>query len=748
MIMKHCNFKKFLKPVFYPVMMAGLFLVFIFGCKKEDTAELARLGSLTFSEITSTSVVISGNVEYGGGVNVTSRGIVWSTSANPTVENNEGKVAQGSGTGEFVITITGLSPATKYYVRGYATNLEGTAYSDQFELTTEGKAATVITADVTEITVNSAISGGNITDDGGAAITARGIVWGTSENPSLEENEGMTDDGEGSGEFNSQLIELLPGTIYYVRAYATNSQGTAYSDQVEFTTLAGSATVTTSEVTGITANSAVSGGIVTDDGGVEITVRGIVWGTTENPTVDENDGMSTDGDGLDDFTSNLEDLLPATTYYVRAFATNITGTFYGEQFEFTTGVSIATVTAGDVTDITDNSAVAGGIVESDGGAEVSVRGFVWSTLEDPTVETNQGIMNIGSGTGQFAAAISGLEPETTYYLRAFATNAEGTAYGNQVEFTTLNYPQVSTQSILAITDVSASVRGRVIAEGGATTARGIVWSTSENPRLEDYEGMTNNGSGTGFFTADVTGLDAGTTYFARAYAENSVGVSYGDQLEFTTYDGRAADTDGNVYFYVIIGKQEWMVANLKTTKYNDGSSIAEVTDNGDWRDTPNPAYCWYENNGEKFKDVFGALYNFYAVETEKLCPEGWRVPTGADISALVIHAGGSEIAAGKLKGTGYWQDSANPGTDDYRLNSLPGGFRYPDEGDFPGQFDGLNKAGVWWTSTTYEIGAYTYSMSYLWQQIFSADVKKEGGASVRCMRGDPPPDPPMYIAPW
>ncbi len=716
-------------------MITGLILALIFGCKKEDHAELARLGPLSVTGVTSVSAVISGTVEYNGGVNVTSRGVVWSTSRDPAIEGNEGQADHGSGTGEFVITITGLSPATKYYVRGYAINSEGTAYSSQFEFTTEGETAMVTTAEVREITFNSAISGGNVTDDGGAEVSARGIVWDITENPSIDENDGMTTDGDGSGEFTSSLEDLSPGILYYVRAYATNSHGTAYGNQVEFTTPAGSTSVTTSEVTGITAAGAISGGNVKDDGGEEVTARGVVWDTRENPTIDKNGGITTDGDGLGEFTSSLEDLLPGTTYYVRAYATNNNGTFYGNQVEFTTGSSNARVTTADVTDVTDNSAVAGGNVVSDGGAEVTLRGIVWSTLEKPSVENNQGIMNLGFGTGRFSAEIRVFDPETTYYLRAFAINSEGVSYGSQVQFTTLNYPDVTTEPVTEITDESASVRGRVTSDGGATTTRGIVWDTSVNPTVENNEGMTSDGTGTGFFTSNITGLNTGTTYFARAWAENVVGVSYGEQFEFTTYDGRAVDIDKNVYFYVQIGGRDWMVSNLKTTRLNDGTTLQNVAGNLDWFLSWRrglPSYCLYEND-EKYKDVYGVLYNYYTVETEKLCPEGWRIPTKPDIETLINYVGGQDVAGGKLKGTGtiYWKEPNTGATDEFRFNALPGGIR-----SGSGQFGLPGEAGAWWTTTSDEAQAFLYFMTYDEEKIFWFNVVKGNGSSVRCMRGD------------
>ena len=126
---------------------------------------------------------------------------------------------------------------------------------------------TLNTLPVTDITANSARSGGNITDDGGDRITARGVLWSTSENPAIDKNEGMTADGEGTGEYASHLNDLSPGVKYYVRAYATNATGTVYGSQVEFTSLSELASVATSEVTDITSTSATSGGNVTDDGG-------------------------------------------------------------------------------------------------------------------------------------------------------------------------------------------------------------------------------------------------------------------------------------------------------------------------------------------------------------------------------------------------------------------------------------------------------------------------------------------------
>lgn len=191
------------------------------------------------------------------------------------------------------------------------------------------------TANAGNITLTTAISGGNITADGGADITARGVVWNTSSNPTISLTT-KTTDGTGIGSFTSNVINLTLNTTYYVRAYATNSVGTAYGNEVTFTTSAIQLPVlTTSAISNITQNTASSGGNITSDGGGAITSRGVVWSTTQNPTI-ELSTKTTDGSGNGTFNSNITNLTPNTQYYVRAYATNSAGTGYGNELLFTT----------------------------------------------------------------------------------------------------------------------------------------------------------------------------------------------------------------------------------------------------------------------------------------------------------------------------------------------------------------------------------------------------------------------------
>ena len=307
-----------------------------------------------------------------------------------------------------------------------------------------GDLATVTTNNVTSITANSAICGGNVTSDGGNTITARGICWSTSQKPTTEDN--ATYSGTGIGSFTANITGLEAGTTYYVRAYAVNSKGIAYGTQKAFTTTTtggGSSeelpTVTTSSVTSITTNSAICGGNVSSDGGSTVTARGVCWSTSQNPTT--NDNTTYNGSDTGSFTSNISGLTAGTTYYVRAYAVNSKGTAYGTQKTFTTTTTgggsseeLPTVTTNGVTSVTENSAVCGGNVTSDGNATVTARGVCWSTSQNPTTNDNTTID--GSGTGSFTSNISGLTAGTTYYVRAYAVNSKGTAYGTQKTFTT------------------------------------------------------------------------------------------------------------------------------------------------------------------------------------------------------------------------------------------------------------------------------------------------------------------------
>lgn len=294
--------------------------------EKSFTTEDGTLAAITTSNLTQIgaySAVGGGNVSSDGYFEVTERGVCWSTSPNPTTDNN--KTIDGEGIGSFSSNITNLSLNTTYYVRAYATNAKGTVYGEQKKFTTNSNEITVKTSSVYNITPNTATCGGEVSTEGTQGITARGVCWHTASNPTIANSK--TIDGSGSGVFISNITGLAEGTKYYVRAYATNSTGTVYGEEISFTT-ATIPTVFTNTVTSIKATTLVCGGNVTSDGNATVTERGLCWSTSPNPTINGNKTSS--GTGTGSFSITITGLSENTTYYIRAYATNINGTAYGE----------------------------------------------------------------------------------------------------------------------------------------------------------------------------------------------------------------------------------------------------------------------------------------------------------------------------------------------------------------------------------------------------------------------------------
>ena len=388
--------------------------------------------------------------------------------------------------------------------------------------------AKITTTAFTNITAVSGIAGGNITSDGGAAITARGICWSNTENPTIANSK--TTDGTGKESFTSSVTGLTPGTVYYARAYATNSVGTAYGNQVTTTTLTILPTITTSTLSTVTATTITGGGNITSDGGASVTARGVCWSITQNPTTANS--KTTDGTGTGSFTSSISGLSPGVTYYIKAYAVNNVGTVYGTEITITTTANSPVITTATVSSITATTVTSGGNILSDGGATVTIRGVCWSTSQNPTISDNK--TSNSTGIGSFSSSISGLIPGTTYFIRAYATNSIGTAYGNQLTaLTVTSIPSLTTTTSSAITSTAALSGGNISNDGGAAvTARGVCWGTTANPTTANSK--TTDGSGIGSFTSNIAGLTPGTKYYIRAYATNSIGIAYGNEVTLTT----------------------------------------------------------------------------------------------------------------------------------------------------------------------------------------------------------------------
>lgn len=421
-------------------------------------------------------------------------------------------------------------------------------------------------------------------------------------------------------------------------------------------------------------------------------------------------------------------------YYVLAVAgANQSDTI---KFEITPIFPVA-VTTGVVSDIAPTSAKVDGNVTDAGGTTVTSKGICWSTTPGPTVNNSKVVA--GTGMGVFTGILSGLQPGTIYYVRAFGENSRGVSYGTQINFKTTGIPLISSSDISNITSSGVVCTVNISNDGGvAVSSRGICWSTITNPTINDSK--TIEGSGVGIFSSTISGLKSSTLYYVRAYATNIYGTTYGQELTFTTTTapqftagGGVIDIDNNSYRTVIIGGVEWMAENLKVSRYNDGSLIYNANSLSDvqWSDLASSALTDY-NKIESNSTQFGKLYNWYAVnDSRKICPSGWHVATDIEWTELTNFAGGENIAGGKLKevGVSSWGTPNVGATDEYTFRILPSGWR-----ERSGYF-GLGNIAMFWT------GSVSGVMSFWRREVTNSNTivkristSQDAGFSVRCVK--------------
>ena len=345
--------------------------------------------------------------------------------------------------GKWVTQMNYLEKKTKYYYRYEFYNGYNLMWTEIFSFTTTDQQdkPTVETVGADNITMNSATVEGNVINDGGSAVTERGICYSIHENPSLSDSVRLA--GTGIGSYYCEMTNLTNATTYYIRAFATNREGTSFGDVITIRTVEHPimATVTTDEVSDITINTAVCGGNVLNDGFAEVTERGICYATHEEPTV--FDYKVAGGEGLGLFQCRMSGLEMLTTYYVRAYAKNSEGYAYGNEVSFVTAdeTYLPEVITHEVTDFNHFYAMGGGEVVANGGLDIIERGICWSTSPNPVTTGNK--LTAGTGMGTFECRMMSLFGNTTYYVRAFAANAAGMSYGNEVTFTTSPHPNTA-----------------------------------------------------------------------------------------------------------------------------------------------------------------------------------------------------------------------------------------------------------------------------------------------------------------
>lgn len=382
-----------------------------------------------------TSIIFQAEVTHAGGVPVERYGVCWGTTSNPVIESGDTSVC-GSGTGEFTAIAKNLKPNTLYYIRPYATNSVGTSYGDEFQKnTTKGLGVMRTFVIDSLIRAESAVVGGNILDPGEGEILERGVYL-TQKGTKITDTIPFTMEADS---FYQRVTGLERLASYEVEAYLVNTFGTITGGVLSFTTTDGMPLVAEPDTVDISFTSATFSSKLLESGDSLITALGFCYGTEPNPTL-ENDFVTAELQADSTFSASLPDIVQQTRYYVRAFATNSYGTFYsdGSGATFVLKDQKPTVeTEEPQVGIGGNVAFSGTIL-AEGMSPVTEAGFLWSTEEEPTLETPKSSHRnlFEEGATEYAMTLGNMRGGTTYYVRLYAKNEYGTSYGEVKAFET------------------------------------------------------------------------------------------------------------------------------------------------------------------------------------------------------------------------------------------------------------------------------------------------------------------------
>ena len=334
------------------------------------------------------------------------------------------------------------------------------------------------------------------------------------------------------------------------------------------------------------------------------------------------------------------------------------------EFTYTSVLGIATINTIALTNISETTATSGGNVTSDGGANVTVRGVCWNTSGYPTTADSK--TTNGSGTGSFTSNLTNLIANNTYFVRAYAINSVGIAYGNDVRFTTgesITKPIVSTNSISNITQTTATCGGLITSDGGATvTAKGTCWNTTGNPTIANSK--TSEGSGNGSFTSNLTDLIPNTSYYLKAYATNSLGSAYGDQVAFTTLSivGESIIPSNSCSTAKIMNVKTLYSVSIDVNNYTlgvpiEGESYGGANVRGFWLAFKVPSN-WDANHDVKISNVSSNFDPVFGIRGGCTSP---YLAQGPDIKDYVNKngKGGNETSDTNLPGSENYGDSDN-----------------------------------------------------------------------------------------
>lgn len=561
--------------------------------------------------------------------------------------------------GRWRASLTNLQLNTTYYVRYFVKNKYSSAISNEVSefKTLALSLPSITTSAVTQIMDTSAIAGGNVTSDGGMSVTERGVVYSTSQNPTTS-NSKVTS-GSGTGSFSVNLTNLAKGTTYYVRAYATNEKGTAYGNQVVFTALE-----------------------VPIENGHEYVDLGlsVKWATC-------NVGASSPEDYGDYFAwgeTEPKEVYDWSTYkWCNGSSSSLTkyciSSSYGTVDNKTTlelsddaaavnwGGNWRMPTDSELTELRENCTWTWTNQNGVYGYKVTSEksGYTNKSIFLPAAGYREGSSFIidGSSNGEhghyWSSSVDGFLAYRLYFYKGSVKRGSNGRYNGQpvrpVYGAQVTVPTVTTSTVTQITETSAVAGGNVTSDGGASvTERGVVYSTSSNPTTASNK--VASGSGTGAFTCNLTGLQPNTTYYVRAYAVNSKGTSYGEEVSFTTNEKVFATPE-----YVDLGLSvKWATCNVGASKPEESGDYFA------WGETTTKStYSWSTYTYCKGSSTTLTKYNCssgYGTLDNKTTLElsddvaainwggAWRMPTDAEITELREQCTWTWITQNGIKG--------------------------------------------------------------------------------------------------
>ena len=510
------------------------------------TFNVPQMSTPNVSAITTRSAWGQDRFENTGGVFPSTFGFAWNTSPTPLWNVHSSLTGVGT-VSSFTRELSSLLFSTTYYVRAYGISPVGIGYSPEIEFTTRfPSTATVSTVQpFAQLSTGTGIqSGGNVTNDGGWFVGSRGTVWSLLPNPTLSSiSTFRTVDGVNTerGNYTSAISSLAISSLYYIRAYTSTVAGETYGDELTFQTY-NVPQMSTPNVSAITTRSAWPQDRFENTGGVFPSTYGFAWNTSPTPLWNvhsTNVGLGT----VSSFTREMSSLLFSTTYYLRAYGISPVGIGYSSEISFTTPEpSTPTVsTISLVAAANARTASTGAVLPFDGGATITQRGVVWDVNPSPTVDLSTQQINALGGTNPYTATISTLSTNTLYYARAYSVNAAGVGYGQNVSTLTNDFPTLSTTEVSTLvnplinpTSSMVTAYGYIVSTGRtAITNYGFAYGFLSTPTVLTASTIAGNGA-TAAYTATISTLQPGSNYYIRSFGSNAVGITYGQEIQFSS----------------------------------------------------------------------------------------------------------------------------------------------------------------------------------------------------------------------